>query len=91
MNKQDLIGAVADATGLSRGDATRAVDAMLDTIGGELAHGREVRIVNFGTFSVGVRKASPGRNPRTGEPISIDATRQPKFRAGKQLKDIVSA
>ena len=91
MNKQELIGAVAETTGLPRNDAARAVEAMLDTIGHELSAGREVRIVNFGTFAVGVRKASPGRNPRTGEPISIDATRQPKFRAGKQLKDLVSA
>ena len=90
MNKQELIGVVAETTGLGRGDAARAVEAVLDTVGRELSEGREVRIVNFGTFSVGVRKASPGRNPRTGEPISIDATRQPKFRAGKQLKDLVS-
>ncbi len=91
MNKQELIGAVAENTGLPRNEAARAVEALLDTIGQELSEGREVRIVNFGTFAVGVRKASPGRNPRTGEPISIDATRQPKFRAGKQLKDLVSA
>ena len=90
MNKQDLIGIVAERTGLPRADAARAVEAMLDAIGAELRRGGEVRLVNFGTFSVGVRKASPGRNPRTGEPISIDATRQPKFRAGKQLKDLVS-
>ena len=89
MNKQELIGTVAETTGFARSDAARVVEAMLDTIGHELSEGREVRIVNFGTFSVGVRKASPGRNPRTGEPISIDATRQPKFRAGKQLKDLV--
>jgi len=90
MNKQELIGVVAQATGLPRSDTARAVESMLETIGAELQRGGEVRLVNFGTFSVGVRKASPGRNPRTGEPISIDATRQPKFRAGKQLKDLVS-
>ena len=89
MNKQELIAAVAEETGLGRAEVARAVEAMLTRIGAELQQGNEVRIVNFGTFSVGERKASPGRNPRTGEPISIDATRQPKFRAGKQLKAMV--
>lgn len=90
MNKQELIGAVSDATGLARSDASRAVEAMLDTIGGELKRGHEVRLVGFGSFSVSKRKASTGRNPRTGEPISIKATAQPKFRPGKGLKDLVS-
>lgn len=89
MNKQELIGVVAEKTGLGRGDATQAVDAVLDTIAGVLAKDGEVRLVNFGTFSVSTRKASSGRHPRTGAAISIDATRQPKFRAGKQLKDMV--
>ena len=90
MNKQDLIGMVAERTGLARPDAARAVEAMLETIGATLANGGEVRLVNFGTFSVSTRKASAGRHPRTGAPMDIDATRQPKFRAGKQLKDMVS-
>jgi DNA-binding protein HU-beta len=90
MNKQELIGAVADVTGLARNDASRAVEAILDTIGTELRKGSEVRLVGFGSFSVTKRKASIGRNPRTGEPMSIKATAQPKFRPGKGLKDLVS-
>ena len=90
MNKQELIGVVADQSGLARPDAARAVEAMLEAIGGVLAKGGEVRLVNFGTFSVTTRKASAGRHPRTGAPMEIDATRQPKFRAGKQLKELVS-
>lgn len=90
MNKQELIGAVADVTGLARNDASRAVEAVLDTIGIELKRGSEVRLVGFGSFSVTKRKASIGRNPRTGEPMSIKATTQPKFRPGKGLKDLVS-
>jgi len=90
MNKQELIGAVADVTGLARTDASRAVEAILDTIGTELRKGSEVRLVGFGSFSVTKRKASIGRNPRTGEPMSIKATAQPKFRPGKGLKDLVS-
>jgi DNA-binding protein HU-beta len=90
MNKQELIGAVAEATGLARNDASRVIEAMLDTIGTELQKGNEVRLVGFGNFSVSKRKASMGRNPRTGEPMSIKATAQPKFRPGKVLKDLVS-
>ncbi|MFS0735500.1 HU family DNA-binding protein [Sphingomonas sp. 1P06PA] len=90
MNKQELIGAVADATGLGKGDATRAVEAVFDTVGGALKKGDEVRLVGFGTFSVSKRKASTGRNPRTGEPMTIKASSQPKFKAGKTLKDSVN-
>jgi DNA-binding protein HU-beta len=90
MNKQELISVVADQTGLARNDASRAIESMLDTIGVELKKGNEVRLVGFGSFSVSTRKASVGRNPRTGEPMSIKATSQPKFRPGKGLKDLVS-
>ena len=90
MNKQDLIASVATSTGLPRGDAMRAVEAMLGSIGEALQRGEEVRLVGFGTFAVGRRKASTGRNPRTGEPMNIAATAQPKFRAGKGLRDLVS-
>ena len=89
MNKQELIGAVADTTGLSRGEASRAVESVFDTITGALKRGDEVRLVGFGNFSVTRRKASTGRNPRTGEPMQIKATSQPKFRPGKILKDAV--
>ena len=69
MNKNDLISQVADDTGLSKVDATKAVDAVLDNIAGSLSNGGEVRLVGFGTFSVTHRKATTGRNPRTGEAI----------------------
>lgn len=87
MNKQELIATVADTAGLSRGDAVKAVEAVFDTISSTLKKGDEVRLVGFGTFSVTRRKASTGRNPRTGEPMAIKASSQPKFRSGKGLKD----
>lgn len=90
MNKQELISSVADATGLSKSDATRAVECVFDTISGALKKGDEVRLVGFGTFSCSRRKASTGRNPRTGEPMQIKESTQPKFRAGKALKDSVN-
>ena len=89
MNKQELIGQVAETAGLSRGDATRAVETVFDTISAALKRGDEVRLVGFGNFSVTRRKASTGRNPRTGEPMQIKASAQPKFRPGKVLKDAV--
>lgn len=90
MNKQDLIAAVADAAGLSKNDATSAVDATLDVITNTLAGGGEVRLVGFGTFSTSRRAASTGRNPRTGEAIQIPASTQAKFKAGKAMKDAVN-
>lgn len=87
MNKQELIGAVAETAGLTRGDAVKAVEAVFDTISSALKKGDEVRLVGFGTFTVTRRKASTGRNPRTGEPMSIKESSQPKFKAGKTLKD----
>ncbi|HZD26036.1 MAG TPA: HU family DNA-binding protein [Alphaproteobacteria bacterium] len=90
MNKNDLIAAVAEASGLSKADAAKAVDGVFDSITGALKGGSEVRVTGFGTFAVSTRKASTGRNPRTGETIQIPATRQPKFKAGKSLKDAVN-
>ncbi len=90
MNKNELIGAVADTSGLSRNDASKAVESVFDTISDALKKGDEVRLVNFGTFSVAKRKESTGRNPRTGEPMKIKASTQPKFKAGKALKDAVN-
>lgn len=87
MNKQDLANRVADVTGLARNDAARAIDALLDTITEALANGEEVRLVGFGNFVAGVRKASTGRNPRTGEPMNLAASVAPKFRVGRNLKD----
>ena len=90
MNKNDLVAAVAASTGLSKADSANAVDSVIDAITGSLRSGEEVRLVGFGTFSVANRAASEGRNPRTGERISIAASRQPKFKAGKALKDSVN-
>ena len=90
MNKQELISAVADSSGLTKADASKAVEGVFDGITGALKKGDEVRLVGFGTFSVSKRKASTGRNPRTGEPMSIKASSQPKFKAGKGLKDSVN-
>ena len=90
MNKNDLVSAVADNAGLSKSDAAKAVDGVFDAISGALSGGGDVRIVGFGTFSVANRKATTGRNPRTGEAIQIPASKQPKFKAGKGLKDAVN-
>lgn len=90
MNKNDLISSVAGGAGLSKADATRAVDAVISTVTKALKGGDAVRLVGFGTFSVAQRKASTGRNPRTGEKIQIKASKQPKFKAGKALKDAVN-
>jgi DNA-binding protein HU-beta len=90
VNKNDLIATVADDTGLSKAEATRSVDSVIDSITKALTGGGEVRLVGFGTFSVVQRKASQGRNPRTGEKIQIPASIQPKFKAGKALKEAVN-
>ena len=90
MNKNDLVASVADSADLSKADATKAVDAVFDAISGALTKGEEVRLVGFGTFAVATRAASEGRNPRTGEKIKIAASKQPKFKPGKALKDAVN-
>jgi len=90
VNKNDLVAAVAGSADLSKADAAKAVDGVFGAISASLKNGDEVRLVGFGTFSVANRKASEGRNPRTGEKISIPASRQPKFKAGKALKDTVN-
>jgi DNA-binding protein HU-beta len=89
VNKNELVDAVANSTGLKKQEAEKAVDAVFESITGELKKGSEVRLVGFGTFAVTPRAASEGRNPRTGEKIQIPASKLPKFRAGKQLKDAV--
>ena len=90
MNKNDLVSAVSNSAGMSMADANRAVDSVFDNISGSLKSGNEVRLVGFGTFSVADRKATTGRNPRTGETIQIAARRQAKFKAGKALKEAVN-
>jgi len=90
MNKGELIDAVAGSAGLSRADATKAVDGILEAIQGTLSGGGSVSLVGFGTFSVKARAARMGRNPRTGEAISIKASNVPGFKAGKALKEAVN-
>ncbi len=90
MNKAELIDAVAEGADISKADATRAVDAMVDKITGALKGGDQVTLVGFGTFAVKDRAARTGRNPRTGEPINIPASKVPGFKAGKALKDAVN-
>lgn len=90
VNKQDLIDFVAKETGLTKNDAGKAVDAVFEGITGTLKDGKEARFVGFGTFKVQDRAASTGRNPRTGETIEIPASKNPKFKAGKELKDAVN-
>ena len=90
MNKNDLVSSVADGAGMSKADAAKAVESVFGAITNELQSGGEVRVVGFGTFSVANRKATTGRNPRTGETIQIPASKQPKFKAGKGLKDAVN-
>ena len=89
MNKNELIDAVATIASLKKAEAIKAVDAVFDSIAGALKQGTEVRLVGFGTFHVAKRAASEGRNPRTGEKIQIAASKTPKFKAGKQLKDAI--
>ena len=90
MNKSDLISKVATASGLTKTDAEKSIDATFRTITQSLKKGEEVRLIGFGTFIVTNRPASDGRNPRTGAAIRIPATRLPKFRAGKGLKEAVA-
>ena len=90
MNKQDLITHVAKQCDLSKSKAAECVDAVFDGIKGTLKKGGDARFVGFGTFSVAKRAATTGRNPRTGEPIKIPASKQPKFKAGKELKEAVN-
>ncbi|MEE8351586.1 MAG: HU family DNA-binding protein [Rhodospirillales bacterium] len=90
MNKNDLVAAVAQATDSSKTDAAQAVDSVLNAITGALKSGDGVQLIGFGNFSVAARAARQGRNPRTGETIQIAASNQPKFKAGKALKDAVN-
>lgn len=90
MNKNELISAVADSASITKTDAAKAVDAVFDTISTSLSKGTEVRLTGFGTFTVSSRKATTGRNPRTGEAISIPASKLPKFRPGKTLRESVN-
>lgn len=90
MNKQELVNEVAKKADLPKTKAQEAVEAIFESIKLTLKKGGEVRLVGFGTFTVAKRAATTGRNPRTGEKINIPASKQPKFKAGKELKEAVN-
>lgn len=90
MNKIDLIQKLADHTGLAKHDAAKAVDGVFDIIADALKGGDEVRLTGFGVFVVTQRAGGKGRNPQTGAEINIKPSRQPRFRAGKALKDALN-
>ncbi len=91
MNKTEIIAAMAEKSGLSKKDAEKALKAFTETVVEELQQGGRVQIVGFGTFEVSERAAREGRNPRTNEVMRIEASRAPRFKAGKALKDAINA
>ncbi len=90
MNKTELIAAMAEKTGLSKKDAEKALKAFTDVVADQLKKGEKVQLVGFGTFEVSQRAAREGRNPQTGASMKIKASKTPKFKAGKALKDAVN-
>lgn len=90
MNKTELVAAVAEQAGLSKKDAEKAVNAFTDAVAAALVKGDKVQLVGFGTFEVSERAAREGRNPQTGATMKIAASKAPKFKAGKALKDAVN-
>ena len=91
MNKNDLIQHLSDRTGLAKHDAAKAVDGVFDIITDAMKNGDEVRLTGFGVFVVAQRAGGKGRNPQTGQEIEIKPSRQPRFRPGKPLKDLLNA
>lgn len=91
MNKADFVHAIAEKTGTTQADAGKSVDAAIAVISEALAKGDDVKLLGFGTFQVVARAATEGRNPRTGEKIAIPASKQPKFKAGSELKRAVGS
>ena len=91
MNKTELVAAIADEAGLSKKDAEKALKAFTDVVTEELKKGEKVQLVCFGTFEVSERAAREGRNPQTGAAMKIAASKAPKFKAGKALKDLINA
>ena len=91
MNKTELIAAIAEDTNLSKADAGRAFDSALEHLSRALVRGDSVQLIGFGTFTVASRAERTGRNPSTGQPITIKASKSPKFSAGKALKDAINA
>ena len=90
MNKTELVAAMAEKAGLSKKDAEAALKAFTDTVAEELKKGEKIALVGFGTFEVSERAAREGRNPQTGAPMKIAASKAPKFKAGKALKDAIN-
>ena len=90
MNKTELVAAMAEQTNLSKKDAEAAFKAFIDVVSEELKKGEKVQLVGFGTFEVSERAAREGRNPQTGETMEIKASKTPKFKAGKALKDMMN-
>ena len=90
MNKAELVAAMADKAGLSKKDTEKALKAFTDVVAAQLKKGNKIALVGFGTFEVDKRAARTGRNPQSGKEIKIPASKAPKFRAGKALKDIVN-
>ena len=90
MNKTELVAAMAEQTNLSKKDAEAALKAFIDVVTEELKKGEKVQLVGFGTFEVSERAAREGRNPQTGETMEIKASKTPKFKAGKALKDMMN-
>ena len=90
MNKKELVDAIAEKTELSKKDAEKALKAFIDVVTDELKKGEKIQLVGFGTFEISERAARTGKNPLTGEQITIAASKAPKFKAGKQLKDAVN-
>lgn len=91
MNKTELVAAIAEKTELSKKDAEKALKAFTDVVAEELKKGEKIQLVGFGTFEVSERAAREGRNPQTGDTMNIAASKAPKFKAGKALKDLVNA
>ena len=91
MNKTELVAAIAEKAELSKKDAEKAVKAFTDVVSEELVNGGKIQLVGFGTFEVSERAAREGRNPQSGEVMKIAASKAPKFKAGKALKDLVNA
>ena len=90
MNKTELVAAMAEKAELSKKDAEAALKAFIDVVSEELKKGEKVQLVGFGTFEVSERAAREGRNPQTGETMEIKASKTPKFKAGKALKDMMN-
>ena len=90
MNKTELVAAMADQAGLSKKDSEKALKAFTDVVADELKKGGKVQLVGFGTFEVAERAAREGRNPQTGAVMKIAASKAPKFKAGKALKDSIN-